>query len=303
LLGIHVKAFFEVTLVVLSIKLGPIAGIAWVAIGLCLLYNTLFNHSMSFIIKAGSPKNLERVEASKMRKKQRKGKANLTGDDDMAGLQDSNRDVSLDSDNDKYDGASKEVKKLLRYRTKTLDHLRQFWNKQCAKCEIVKPVRTHHCSSCNSCVFLMDHHCPWINNCVGLENQRYFLLFIFWMWVGLCWNFIGILYTWNHTLYAENKKLMSFVTLCDAALVFIMFFFNGWNWFLALFGQSTIEFWSHMNGVRSLGLTAFRSSNTTCLLQEFLTTFLEYLAPTQSSACSALPSVPVPLQASSGPFR
>jgi hypothetical protein len=69
--------------------------------------------------------DLERVERKRQRDKDRKGKKNITGDD-----QDSIKlkgDVSLDTDDDKYDGASKEVKRLLRYRTKNLDSLKQFW--------------------------------------------------------------------------------------------------------------------------------------------------------------------------------
>jgi hypothetical protein len=31
----------------------------------------------------------------------------------------------------------------------------------------------------------MDHHCPFLNNCVGRGNVRPFLLFLFWVVVGM----------------------------------------------------------------------------------------------------------------------
>jgi len=42
---------------------------------------------------------------------------------------------------------------------------------------------------------------------------------------------------------------MTFITLADTALLVVLIGFNVWNWFLALFGQSTIEFWRQMTEV------------------------------------------------------
>ncbi|KAL9938603.1 hypothetical protein V8E36_002322 [Tilletia maclaganii] len=53
-----------------------------------------------------------------------------------------------------------------------------------------KPERSHHCSVCKTCVVKYDHHCPWINACVGLGNERYFVLFLFWLSVG-CATVVG----------------------------------------------------------------------------------------------------------------
>jgi len=60
---------------------------------------------------------------------------------------------------DKFDGLSVDVKRLLKYRSKTVSQLRSFWSRKCHKCKEIKPARVHHCSMCNRCVFQMDHHC------------------------------------------------------------------------------------------------------------------------------------------------
>lgn len=65
-------------------------------------------------------------------------------------------------EDDRFEGVSVEVKKLLKYRSKTIGNLEAVWQKKCNTCNYIKPVRAHHCSICNKCVFLMDHHCRMI---------------------------------------------------------------------------------------------------------------------------------------------
>ena len=62
-------------------------------------------------------------------------------------------------EDDRFEGISKDVKKLLRYRSRTINSLESSWGKKCSSCNYIKPLRSHHCSICNRCVFLMDHHC------------------------------------------------------------------------------------------------------------------------------------------------
>jgi hypothetical protein len=59
LLGVHVYAFCEVILVVLKKRLGTNFGLLWVAIGVAILYNIVYNHFFAMVIKPGSPADLK----------------------------------------------------------------------------------------------------------------------------------------------------------------------------------------------------------------------------------------------------
>lgn len=42
-----------------------------------------------------------------------------------------------------------------------------------------------HCSTCGECIYKLDHHCMWTQTCIGHCNQRPFILFCFYMTIGV----------------------------------------------------------------------------------------------------------------------
>lgn len=54
----------------------------------------------------------------------------------------------------------------------------------CHRCQLPKPNHSHHCHICDKCILRMDHHCPWMDTCIGFANIRYFILTLFWLFIG-----------------------------------------------------------------------------------------------------------------------
>ena len=85
-------------------------------------------------------------------------------------------------------------------------------NKECEKCELIKPERAHHCQMCDSCIYLMDHHCNWIANCVGALNFKFFILSLFY---GNLVLFFYCVTFWEcaaiYVMDLEASKLLSFI--------------------------------------------------------------------------------------------
>ena len=52
---------------------------------------------------------------------------------------------------------------------------------------------------------------------------------------------------WNHHVYKDNRSELSFLVSLDSMLAIVLTLFNVWNWFLALTGFTTIEFWSNLS--------------------------------------------------------
>jgi hypothetical protein len=58
ILSMHVYAYLTVIAVVLKRRLGVIFGLVWVAIGIALLYNIVFNHFWATVVRPGGPQEL-----------------------------------------------------------------------------------------------------------------------------------------------------------------------------------------------------------------------------------------------------
>ncbi|ESO95082.1 hypothetical protein LOTGIDRAFT_215238 [Lottia gigantea] len=97
---------------------------------------------------------------------------------------------------------------------------------KCPKCISIKPDRAHHCSVCQRCIRKMDHHCPWVNNCVGETNQKYFVLFTFYIcFISIYALFLSI----NHfiTCLAKDWKECSGASPPATTVFLIFLIFEG----------------------------------------------------------------------------
>ena len=125
----------------------------------------------------------------------------------------------------------------------------------CNKCNENKPIRAHHCSLCGICVLKMDHHCPWINNCIGLNNHRFFVLFIthlclFCLFIIVINVPVAYSYFFLHNQSQnDNEELVIFISIISLAGFLLTLFFSFWNWYLIIKGYTSIEFWGSRAGV------------------------------------------------------
>ena len=122
---------------------------------------------------------------------------------------------------------------------------------KCKYCKELKVLRSHHCQVCGICVLKMDHHCPWINNCVGHSNHRYFILFLTWLGFGCLFVGISSFPIMFNSSKIKRSHEFNFISVLCLVGVILMTFFNSWNWFLVIRGNTTIEFWTLKSGFKT----------------------------------------------------
>jgi len=80
----HIYAYFLVVAPLIKKRLGVIFGLLWIAIGLSILYNIVFNHFWAMMIKPGNPQDLLEDELLrkevKNREHRKEAKVNLDED-------------------------------------------------------------------------------------------------------------------------------------------------------------------------------------------------------------------------------
>jgi len=124
------------------------------------------------------------------------------------------------------------------------------FSRYCKLCKKVKPPRAHHCHVCGKCVLRMDHHCPWIGNCVGFYNHKYFILFLFYMFIGAIWVSCESFFPFSegNQFRLGQKNVISrgsviFVFVLALSVSFAVGLLLFWHLYLAMSNQTTIEFY------------------------------------------------------------
>jgi len=122
------------------------------------------------------------------------------------------------------------------------------FSRYCKICKMAKPERTHHCHVCKRCVLKMDHHCPWVSNCVGSLNHKYFVLFLLYLWLGCA--YVAIMsfspfqdFSSFKLRNSSTRGIVIFSFVITLSVTLALSFMLSWQLYLALSGQTTIEFY------------------------------------------------------------
>lgn len=102
----------------------------------------------------------------------------------------------------------------------------------CATCEGLSPPRSWHCQTCDTCILKRDHHCIFTGCCVGYYNHRYFVMFLWYLFLGSAYAFYySSFFIWSRIPF---EFPMSIVRMVFPVAIFFLGFDNSIDQFYLL---------------------------------------------------------------------
>ncbi|XP_074106492.1 putative palmitoyltransferase ZDHHC24 isoform X1 [Cotesia typhae] len=99
----------------------------------------------------------------------------------------------------------------------------------CSSCEAVSPPRSWHCQICNTCILKRDHHCVFTGCCIGYLNHRYFLMLVFYIFIGATYSFYyNNYFIWSKLVF---EFPLSIIKIIFPLAIFIFGFDDSWEQF------------------------------------------------------------------------
>lgn len=90
----------------------------------------------------------------------------------------------------------------------------------CAACETLSPPRSWHCHTCDTCILKRNHHCVFVGYCIGFYNHRYFIMFLWYLFLGAAYAFCyGSFFVWSRVSF-------EFSTILRMVFPLVIFFFG-----------------------------------------------------------------------------
>lgn len=110
----------------------------------------------------------------------------------------------------------------------------------CISCGFIVPPRSYHCQACNCCILKRDHHCIFAGNCIGFHNHRYFVIFLFFLFIS---TFYASIYNIYFIFVFHYDEFCNFTTIFK--LIFPMF--------MILIDASTLQYYLFISLINIVG--------------------------------------------------
>lgn len=137
----------------------------------------------------------------------------------------------------------------------------------CLTCQMMVPPRSHHCKLCQMCILKRDHHCFFTGSCIGFNNQRRFVVFVFYVAAGSLYGIALLFWYLNDPLpflkYDTFCTYLPFVALWQWVFGYLttglfMLLLQLYLCFVTLIGAGGFVIWELVVIVR--GQTSFEAA-------------------------------------------